>query len=99
MEMTMAHDRTKEKERPDESQPERRIIKLQYDDVAGAIAVVIVGVRPGKKARVLGGGAFEEQDLPCLAEKLTKLATEFALCDARAEGFFQGIEESEGEDA
>ena len=36
-------------------------------------------MRPdGKKARVLGGGAFEEQDLDRVAQELMNLANEFA---------------------
>jgi hypothetical protein len=75
---------------PDESQPERRIIKLRYDEITRVIEFRIFVVRPdGKKARVLGGGAFEEQDLDRVTEELVKLANDFAIHAAQVEGFLQ----------
>ena len=75
----MAQDRMKEKERLDESQPGRRIVKTYYEQTTRVIEFKIFVVRPdGKKARVLGGGAFEQQDLDRVAQELVNLANEFA---------------------
>jgi hypothetical protein len=105
MEVTMAHDRTKEKERPDESQPERRIIETQYEETTRVIEFKIFVVRPdGKKARVLGGGAFEQQDLDRVAQELVNLANEFAYDEPleeieEGEDLYEPLEEiEEGED-
>jgi hypothetical protein len=90
-----------ENKRPDESQPERRrrIIELQYDAYTRVIEFRIFVLRPdGERARALGGGAFEEQDLERVAEELIKLADDFAYHAAQVEGFFQEIEEDGGED-
>ena len=88
-----------ENKRPDESQPERRIIKIRYDNITRVIEFRIFVVQPdGIKARVLGGGAFEEQDLDRVAKELTELANDFAYHAAQVEGFFQEIEEDGGED-
>ncbi len=99
MEVTMAHDRTNEKERPDESQPGRRIVEVEYEEITRVIEFKIFVVQPdGTKARMLGGGAFEEQDLDRVAEELVKRADDSAFHAVQVEGFLQGIEESEGED-
>ncbi len=95
----MTEDRTKEKERLDESQPERRIVEAEYEETTRVIEFKIFVVRPdGKKARVLGGGAFEEQDLDRVAEELVNLANDFAYDEAMMVGDFEDIEEDEGED-
>ena len=79
MELLMAENRMKENERPDESQPGRRIVEVEYEEITRVIEFKIFVVRPdGKKARVLGGGAFEEQDLDRVAQELVNLANEFA---------------------
>ena len=101
IQMMPATTRMKKKERPGESQPERRrrIIELQYDAYTRVIEFRIFVLRPdGERARALGGGAFEEQDLERVAEKLIKLADDFAVHAAQVEGFIQGIEDREGED-
>ena len=73
----MAQDRMKEKERLDESQPGRRIVKTYYEQTTRVIELKIFVVRPdGKKARVLGGGAFEQQDLDRVAQELVNLAND-----------------------
>src|SRR5206468_3693487 len=78
------------------SERESRIVKVRYDDTTGVIDFGIFVVQPdGKKARVLGGGAFEEQDLYCVAAELANLANDFACSEALN---FQGIEDGEGEE-
>lgn len=78
---------------------ERRIVEVRYEQSTRVIHFGIFLVRPdGRRARVLGGGAFEEQDVYCVAEELMKLANDFA-CDEALNGYFQEIEEDEGEDA
>jgi hypothetical protein len=90
----------KAKQRQNEPQPERRIVEVHYEEITRVIHFGIFVVQPdGTKVRVLGGGAFEEQDPDRVAEKLVNLADDFAFHAAQVEGFFQGIEESEGEDA
>ena len=75
-----------ENKRPDESQPERRIVKTRYDEITRVIEFKIFVVRSdGTKARVLGGGAFEEQDVYRVAEELMRLANDFA-CDEALNG-------------
>jgi hypothetical protein len=95
MEMSMsAQNKGSEK-----SQPERRIVKTYYDEITRIIEFRVFVVQPdGKKVRVLGGGAFEERDVYCVAEELMKLTTDFACDEAQADGFLQDIEEDEGED-
>jgi hypothetical protein len=79
MEMSMPE----ENERPDQSQPERRIVQVDYEEITGVIEFKIFALQPdGKKARVLGGGAFEEQDVYCVAQELMKLANDFAYAEA-----------------
>jgi hypothetical protein len=52
-------------------------------------------LRPdGERARALGGGAFEEQDLAKIAARLAQMERDFELCDALAEAEM----ESEGDD-
>jgi hypothetical protein len=78
---------------------ESRIVEVEYEEITRVIEFGIFVVQPdGKKARVLGGGAFEEQDLDRVAEELVNLANDFAYDDAQAEGYFQEIEEDEDED-
>jgi hypothetical protein len=65
----------------------RRVVKTRYDNIARVIEFKIFVVQPdGKKARVLGGGAFEEQDLERVAAKLSELARDFALSEAEGTG-------------
>jgi hypothetical protein len=93
MEMSMPKHVTKE--RPDESQPERRIVKFEFEEITRVFEFKIFAVQPdGKKGRVVGGGAFEEQDLERVAEELINLADDEALIQR----LFRGIEEEEGED-
>ena len=95
----MAHDRTKEKERPDEPQLERRIVKTYYEEITRVIEFRVFVVQPdGKKVRVLGGGAFDEVDVYRVAEELVSLANDFAYDEAMMVGYFEDIEEDEGED-
>jgi hypothetical protein len=107
MEVTMAQDRMKKNKRPGKSQPERRrrIIELQYDAYTRVIEFRIFVLRPdGEKARALGGGAFEEQDLAEVAGKLAQMDSDFTYCDALAEAEIEEalaeaeIEKDEGED-
>jgi hypothetical protein len=99
MELVMAKNRMKENKRPHESQPERRIVEVEYEETTRVIEFKIFVVRPdGKKTRVLGGGAFEEQDLDRVAQELVNVANEFAYYEAMMVGDFEEIEEDEGED-
>jgi hypothetical protein len=69
---------TKQLKQNEHSEKESRIVKVRYDDTTGVIDFGIFVVRPdGKKARVLGGGAFEEQDLDRVAEELINLADNY----------------------
>jgi hypothetical protein len=88
----------KENKRPDESQPERRIIETEYDDIVRVIEFKVYAVQPDGKARVVGGGAFEKQDLERVAEELIDLADHYADSEAYIRGLFKGIEKDEGED-
>jgi hypothetical protein len=88
MEMSMPQNRT-----------ERRIVKVDYEEITRVIEFKIFAVQPdGKKGRVVGGGAFEEQDLDRVVHKLAKLAEDFVFNEGQMHGFFQEIEEGEGED-
>jgi hypothetical protein len=98
MELVMAKNRMKENKRPDESQPERRIIETEYDDIVRVIEFKVYAVQPDGKARVVGGGAFEKQDLERVAEELIDLADHYADSEAYIRGLFKGIEKDEGED-
>ena len=83
----------------EQSERENRIVEVEYDKITRVIEFKIFVVRPdGKKARVLGGGAFEEQDLDRVAENIGELANDFAFQAAEDERLIKEFEESEGED-
>jgi hypothetical protein len=98
MELPMPKNRVKENKRPDESNAERRIIETQFDEIMRVIEFKVYAVQPDGKARVVGGGAFEEQDLEQVAEELIDLADRYADSEAYMRGLFKGIEKDEGED-
>ena|SRR5271166_6670353 len=73
-----------------------RFVETRYDGKSGIVEFNIFVVTSDEpKLRVLGGGAFEERDLQCVAEELTQLMHDFALFDAQLEGYMQDVEEAD----
>jgi hypothetical protein len=80
--------------------PGTRFVKTRYDGVSGIVEFsVFLVMSDDQKLRVFGGGAFEEKDLQSVAAELSKLARDFELCDAQAEGYMQAVEDAEKKEA
>jgi hypothetical protein len=80
-----------------ERTPGGRFVETRYDGHIVEFEIFLV-TSDKPKLRVFGGGAFEEADLQRVAAHLTRLARDFELCDAQAEGYMQAVEEADKRD-
>jgi hypothetical protein len=79
-----------------ERKPGSRFVETKYDSTSGIVEFnVFLVTSDDPKLRVFGSGAFEEKDLQSVAAELGKLAHDFELCDAQAEGYIQAVEDAE----
>jgi hypothetical protein len=79
-----------------EKQPGTRFVETRYGSPSGIVEFnMFLTTSNDPNLRVFGSGAFEEKDLQCVAAELSKLARDFELCDAQAEGYMQAVEDAE----